>query len=231
MNKNIAKDFIDTLDVSERKTKYETHRMVRRSSVYSSGNTQKSAKPKLEVIRGSGVKPKRLEVVKMVKSPRLITLKTPRNSIPEVVTHTPILSPKTPRSSGKVTGLNKSLKLETPKSLHKKILDTPSSRKKLSNNVKSPITKTLQDVTENLIKNNHFQSDTPSKAFKIYKSKNEGDVEEFEKTIDDYPMLSPSPKKISRPRVELPTKYLGSNVSFEDGKEIFKEFPLTYFKA
>lgn len=129
---------------------------------------------------------------------------------------------KTPRRNGTlasdIENIQKHL-AKTPKTprTKKKVLHTSSYRSmKRPKKETSPITKKLQTVTENLIKANQFKSDTPTKSFKIFCSKNDNDEEEEESydADDEFPWTR---KQIYRPREELPTQYLGSNVSFEDG--------------
>jgi hypothetical protein len=212
----------------ERKAKVLTSPMKTRYS--SNLKASETPKRKLEVVKALGRQPRKLEVVKCAKSHPTVPNK-PRNKTLEVVACTPKLphdiSLKTPNMTRKDPDSKVPLKLEvfTPKPLRKRALDMPpKSSKKLKVTSTSPITKTLQVVTESLIKKNQFQADTPSKSFKIYRSKNGEDVEdEQEKPFDEFPMISPSPKKVQRPRVELASQYKGSNVSFDDG-EIFKIF-------
>lgn len=174
-------------------------------------------KSTVEVVKANEVIPRKIEVVKAKKSPNVA-------ATPEIKS---VQTPKSTKSNAVKTPRTKSVKDKTPKSSRKKALDTTveGSTKKLSKKLKSPITKTLQSVTESLIMKNQFQMDTPTK-FKIYRSKNEGD-EVKDETGKDFSILSPSPKKVLRPRVELPDKYLSSsNVSFDDGKEFLKIFKI-----
>lgn len=184
-------DLLLSLMRSQKRTRTEAHE----------DSSFKALKPRqLSILSFLGVSPKQSNAAKQ-KDQSSSQLKTPHKNV--------LREADTENIQSNLTRTSK-----TPK----KVLHAASYRSmKRPKKDTSPISKKLLTVTENLIKANQFQSDTPTKSFKIFCSKNDNDEDESYDADDEYPWTK---KQIYRPRVELPTQYLGSNISFEEGKNI-----------